>query len=306
MKEIHLGLFQESQNRFAVALHADASPFALQEFWIDDGSVRFGENGMPVLDLADAGNSDLRAMIQFTLHKLQEAGAESIDAFLMSLNTSSDWVQMTVIPNGTAASRALTAMMGFAPIPCIRFDEELIVYVRHALPPESRGLSLWHIVHPALLLQCAEIFYPGSPTAADSCASLAARPELLDYLTALGETFSITDIEQTAAAGQTEPTSVIAGATDIFGSNGYQLYRLSLSERAIANAALLNVSYLRARAQHAKGLLERTRNRTGMSAGDEYRANQVDHLSHHLAILHVCAEFGIDLSVEPFKADSEE
>jgi len=199
MKKTHLGLFQVSQNRFAVAMHnAEDQPLMYQEFSIADATVRFDEDGRPVTHLSESENSDLHAMTQSTLQSLEKADSKSIDASLMSLNTSRTGISMTRIRNGTAAYRVVLAMMMFAPLACNRFDEEEIMYVRQMLDLEARSPSYLHIVHPALVLQCAEIFYPHSPSPADSCASLAARPELLDYLTALGDTFSITDIEQLA------------------------------------------------------------------------------------------------------------
>ena len=83
------------------------------------------------------------------------------------------------------------------------------------------------------------------------------------------------------------------------------MYRVQLSERSVARAEQLAVSYARAKTRHAAGLRSRPP-REGLSQQAlDFRKRQIDHMSHHLALLALCAEYGIGLWSCPMGADAD-
>jgi len=150
------------------------------------------------------------------------------------------------------------------------------------------------MLQPCLAEQAAAIVFPDAPTPADGCAMLASRPGVVDYLLALGDTFSLTDIEQHARNKDMTLSMVVALARGLRQENLSWLYCMQLSKRAIANAELLGISYARAKTRRLAGL----RSRTPPNLPDEKRTywdGQVDRFAHHLAILELCVEYGIGL-----------
>ncbi len=168
----------------------------------------------------------------------------------------------------------------------------------------EKSLS-WRIVHHALVRQAATFVCPHEPTGADACAVFANRPGLVDYLVALGDTFSLADIEYLARIGQTTPSTVVAAALGFGGEDRSWLYRIRLSPRAIANQDLLGVTYARAKARHASGLRGRPIWRPLTQEQLDFRETQIERFAHHLAVLQLCSEFGIGLWSCPMSASDD-
>jgi hypothetical protein len=131
----------------------------------------------------------------------------------------------------------------------------------------------------------------------------------MDYLIALGDTFSLTDIEELARRRQTESHIVLALATG-WGFSGEDrdrnwLYRIKLSHRAIANKELLGIAYARAKARHLSALRHRPIWRPLTQEQLDYHERQIERFAHHLSVLQLCSEFGIGLWSQPMSGSDE-
>jgi hypothetical protein len=99
--------------------------------------------------------------------------------------------------------------------------------------------AAWHMLHPALAAQAAAIVFPDAPTGADGCALVAKRPGVVYYLMGTGDTFSLSDIEQLGRRHEVSASIVLAVARGVQGEDRSWMYRVKLSERAVARAGLL-------------------------------------------------------------------
>lgn len=298
MNTIRLGLFQESTDRFAVALHADTAPARLhQEFTARDlraALVERPEGGASVqlLNLP----AEVASARELVVNAISRDPDTVVTGGVMALQTSSDWWNMTVLRDSAPGYHVALA---FASYPLrATFSEGRIVHIAHEDAGLQDGQSAWYMLQPCLAEQAAAIVFPDAPTPADGCALLASRPGVVDYLLALGDTFSLTDIEQLARSKQLVPSMVVAMARGLRQEDLSWLYCVKLSERAIANAGLLAVSYARAKTRRMAGL----RSRTPPNLSEEklhYWDGQVNRFAHHLAILELCVEYGIGLSSCP-------
>jgi hypothetical protein len=304
MSTIRLGLFQESTDRFALAIHADTAPARVyQEFSARDlraALVERPEGGASVQLLT------LPAEVAAARDLVFDANSRDPDSFVsggvMALTTFSDWWNMTVLRDSAPGYHVALAF-SFYPLR-VTFAEGRIVHVAHEDAGLQDGQPAWYMLQPCLAEQAAAIVFPDAPTPADGCASLASRPGVVDYLLGLGDTFSLTDIEQLARNKQLTPSMVVAAARGLRQEDLSWLYCVKLSERAIASAGLLAVSYARAKTRRMAGL----RSRTPPNLPDEklrYWDAQVNRFAHHLAILELCVEYGIGLSSCPMSRAGE-
>ena len=298
MNTLRLGLFQESTDRFALALHADTAPArAYQEFSARDlraALVERPEGGASVQMLT------LPAEVASARDLVFDASSRDPDTVatggVMALQTSSDWWNMTVLRDSAPGYHVALAF-SFYPLR-VTFGEGRIVHVAHEDAGLIDGQRAWYMLQPCLAEQAAAIVFPDALTPADGCALLASRPGVVDYLLALGDTFSLADIEQLAHNKQVTPSMVVAMARGLRQEDLSWLYCVKLSERAVASAGLLAVSYARAKTRRMTGL----RSRTPPNLSDEklrYWDQQVNRFAHHLAILELCVEYGIGLSSCP-------
>lgn len=297
MSTIQLGLFQESTDRFALAVHADTVPACTyQEFNARD--LRAALVQRP--EGASVQLLNLPAEVAAARNLVFDANSRDPDSFVsggvMALTTSSDWWNMTVLRDSAPGYHVALA---FSLYPLrVSFGEGRLVHVTYEDAKPKDPQPAWYMLQPCLAEQAAAIVFPDAPTPADGCALLASRPGVVDYLLGLGDTFSFTDIEQLARDKQLTPSMVVAMARGLRQENLSWLYCVKLSERAVANAGLLAVSYARAKTQRMAGL----RARTPPDLSDEklrYWDGQVNRFAHHLAILELCVEYGIGLSSCP-------
>ena len=297
---IRLGLFQESTDHFALAIHADTDPKRLfAEF--DAANLHASiaqqedESIHVVVDRLNAEVDEARNML---FQRMQSEEGGTVEAGVMALDTATDSWALTLLRNDMPSYHVALAFVSI-PLQAI-ISPEALIYKSYELAGQSKKFVSWRILQPALLTQCAKIFYPYATTGADACALLANRHGILDYLMGLGETFSLADIEQLAALHQLTPSSVIAMASSgLSGENLSWIYQIQLSQRAVENRALLPVSYARAKSQHATGLRARPM-RPGLTEDQlEYYEHQIDRFAHHLAVLELCEEYGIGLRSAP-------
>jgi hypothetical protein len=298
MNTIRLGLFQESTDRFALALHADTAPARVyQEFSARDlraALVERPEGGASVQLLT------LPAEVASARDLVFDASSRDSDSVVtggvMAVETFSDWWNMTVLRDSAPGYHVALAF-SFYPLR-VSFREDRLVHVAHEDAGLIDGQRAWYMLQPCLAEQAAAIVFPEAPTPADGCALLASRPGVVDYLLGLGDTFSLADIEQLARNKQVTPSMVAAQARGLRQEDLSWLYCVKLSERAVASAGLLAVSYARAKTRRMAGL----RSRTPPNLSDEklrYWDGQVNRFAHHLAILELCVEYGIGLSSCP-------
>lgn len=298
MSTIRLGLFQESTDRFALAIHADAAPARVfQEFDARDLRAALVERpgGGATVQLLTLP-AEVAAARDLVFDANSRYPDSVVSGGVMALTTSSDWWNMTVLRDSAPGYHVALA---FSLYPLrVTFGDGRIVHVAHEDAGLQDGQPAWYMLQPCVAEQAAAIVFPAVPTPADGCALLASRPGVVDYLLALGDTFSLSDIEQLARSRQLTPSMVVAGARGPRQEDLSWLYCLKLSERAVASAGLLAVSYARAKKQRMAGL----RTRTPPNLPDEKRRYwdaQVDRFAHHLAILELCVEYGIGLSSCP-------
>jgi hypothetical protein len=304
MNSIRLGLFQESTDRFALALHADTAPARVyQEFAARDLRAAIVERpdggaSMEVLTLP-AEVAQARDLIFDANDRNPE---NVVTGGLMALETFSDSWNMTRL-NDSAPGYHVALAFSIYPLR-VMFGEGSLVHVGYEAALLRDTNPAWHMLHPCLVKQTAAILFPDAPTGADACALLANRPGVVAYLMAVGDAFSLSDIEQLARGHQVTSSIVVANGQGIRRENLSWLYRVKLSERAVASAELLAVSYARAKEQRMAGL--RKRQPEGIS-GDKltFRNAQVERFAHHLALLALCVEYGIGLWSCPMSADSE-
>ena len=298
MNTIRLGLLQESTDRFALALHADTAPArAYQEFSARDlraALVERPEGGASVQLLT------LPAEVASARDLVFDASSHDSDSVVtggvMAVETFSDWWNMTVLRDSAPGYHVALAF-SFYPLR-VSSREGRLVHVAHEDAGLIDGQRAWYMLQPCLAEQAAAIVFPDAPTPADGCALLASRPGVVDYLLGLGDTFSLADIEQLARNKQVIPSMVVAAARGLRQEDLSWLYCVKLSERAVASAGLLAVSYARAKTRRMAGL----RSRTPPNLPDEklrYWDGQVNRFAHHLAILELCVEYGIGLSSCP-------
>ena len=222
---------------------------------------------------------------------------------VMALETFSDWWNMTLLRDSAPGYHVALAF-SFYPLR-VSFGKGTLLHLAYEVDEPKDAGAAWYMLQPSLVEQTAAIVFPDAPTGADACALLATRPGVVDYLMGLGDTFSLTDIEQLARSHQVTSSTVIAGAQGIRGEDVSWLYRVKLSERAVASAGLLAVSYARAKARRIAGL--RRRQPEGLSDDKlKYSNAQIERFAHHLALLELCVEYGIGLWSCPMSADRGE
>jgi hypothetical protein len=294
MNAIRLGLFQESNDRFALVLHADTAPLRVyQEFSAGDlraALVERPEGGASV-ELMTVP-AEVAAARELVFDATARDPDSVVTGGVMAVETSSDWWNMTVLCDSAAGYHVALAF-SFYPLR-VMFGEDRLIHLGY----EAAGLRdadhAWFMLQPCLVEQTAAIVLPDAPSGADACALLANRPGVVNYLMGLGDTFSLADIEQLARSGQVMQSFVGAQARDLRNEDVTWLYRIKLSERAVASAGLLAVSYARAKARRMAGL--RSRTPPNLSAEKlRYRDAQINRFAHHLAILELCTEYGIGL-----------
>jgi hypothetical protein len=305
MNAIRLGLFQESADRFAFAVHADTTPArSYQEFSARDlraALVQRPEGKSVQVLTAPAEVAQAGAMV----FDADARDPESVvTGGVMALETFSDWWNMTVLRDSTPGYHVALAFSTFYPLR-VSFGEGNLMYVAYEAAEQRDTDPAWYMLQPSLVEQTAAIVFPDAPTSADACALLANRPGVVDYLMALGDTFSLSDIEQLARFHQLTPSIVVALAEGIRREDRSWLYRVKLSERAVASAGLLAVSYARAKARRIAGL--RSRTPPNLSADKlRYREAQINRFGHHLALLELCVGYGIGLWSCPMSANRDE
>jgi hypothetical protein len=304
MNAIRLGLFQESADRFALALHADTTPArSYQEFSARDlraALVQRPEGASVQLLTVPAEVAQARDMV-FDANKRDPESF--VTGGVMALETFSDWWNMTVLRDSAPGYHVALAF-SFYPLR-VSFGEGGLAYVAYEAAEQRDTDPAWYMLQPSLVEQTAAIVFPDAPTSADACALLTNRPGVVDYLMALGDTFSLSDIEMLARGHQLTPSIVVANAQGIRREDRSWLYRVKLSERAVASAGLLAVSYARAKARRIAGL--RSRTPPNLSADKlRYREAQINRFGHHLALLELCVEYGIGLWSCPMSANRDE
>ena len=306
MNTLRLGLFQESTDRFAFALHADgASTRLYQEF--DARNLRAAlvarpDGGASVqLEAVPAEVAQARNLVFETMSRDPES---AVTGAVMALDSVSDSWNLTVLRDSAPGYHVALAF-SFYPLR-VSFGEGSLIHVAYEAAAERDAGAEWHMLHPALAAQAAAIVFPDAPTGADGCALLAKRPGVVDYLMGLGSTFSLSDIEQLARSHQVTASIVLAAALGPQGEDRSWMYRVKLGERAVAGAGLLAVSYARAKTRHIAGLRSRPP-RDGLREEQlQFREAQIDRFAHHLALLELCVEFGIGLWSCPLSAAPDE
>jgi hypothetical protein len=272
-----------------------SSPPAICATWAEqvDGSQQ--------LELTGVNPAVAEARRTFLQHARNGENA-FVSGAVMALETASDSWLFTLLRSDMPGYHVA---LGFSFVPLlatIRADELVHVPLEVVVDPPQD--PTWRILHPALAKQAAEIVCPDAATGADACARLAGQPGVMDYLLALGNTFSLTDIEQFARMGQSESSVVVAAAHGFQGEDHW-LYRIRLSQRAIASAERLAVTYARARARHASGLGDHPIRHALTEQQREYHDRQIGRFAHHLAVLDLCWQFGIGLSSCPMSRSDD-
>ena len=236
--------------------------------------------------------------------RMQSEEDGTVEAGVMALDTSTDSWAVTLLRNDMPSYHVALA---FALIPLqAMILPEALLYKSYETTGRGNNVVSWGILQPAVLTQCAKIFYPHTTTGADACAHLATQPGILDYLAGLGATFSLADIEQLANLRQITLSVVIADASGFSGEDLSWIYGIQMSPRGIDSKELLPFSYARAKSQHAAGLRARPV-RPGLDVEQlEYYERQIDRFAHHLAVLELCKEYGIGLWSAPMARPENE
>jgi len=305
MNNIRLGLFQESSDQFAVALHSDAEPDRLYWRFSAHGlcaAVVEGPEGSVSVELVAV--PDEVAQVRNLVRDARSRDPDSvITGGVMALDSFSDSWNLTVLKDSAPGYHVALAF-SFYPLRGSLGKGNLVQVGYEESATRDAGAA-WAMLHPALAAQASAIFFPDAPTVADGCARLADCPGIVDYLVGMGHTFSLADIEQLARAHQVSSSVVIAAATGLEGEDRSWMYRVKLSEHAIANAGLLAVSYARAKTRHIAGLHRRPP-REGLGEQQfQLREVQIGRFAHHLALLELCAEYGIGLWSRPVSGDAD-
>jgi hypothetical protein len=302
---MRLGIYQNSVDRFGFAIHADSEPTrAYAEFAAGDlrASWTEQEDGGMKLELAGANAAVEEARRMFLARVGNERDA-SVEGAVMALDTASDGWFFTRLGSNMPGYHVA---MAFAFVPLVAtIGDHGLIHVPFEMATNRETSASWRIVHHALVRQAAAIVCPHEPTGADACALLASRSGLVDYLVALGDTFSLTDITELASRRQTAPSIVIAAAKGLSGEDRSWLYRIKLSPRGIANQDLLAVTYARAKARHSSGLRGRPIWQPLSQNQLDYHERQIERFAHHLAVLQLCSEFGIGLWSHPMSASDD-
>lgn len=302
---MRLGIYQNSVDRFGFAIHADHEPTrAYAEFAAGDlrASWTEQEDGGMKLELADA-NAAVEEARRMFLARVENDRDASVEGAVMALDTASDWWAFTRLRSNMPAYHVAMAF-SFVPL-VVTFGDHGLIHAPFEMAANRETSVSWRIVYQALVSQAAAIVCPHEPTGADACAFLASRPGFMDYLVALGDTFSLADIEGLARSRQTESSMVIALAKGLSGEDRSWLYRIKLSHRAIANQDLLGVTYARAKARHSSGLRRRPIWQPLTQDQLDYHEKQIDRFAHHLAVLQLCSEFGIGLWSQPMSGSDD-
>ncbi|MEP6610114.1 MAG: hypothetical protein ABJA83_15765 [Burkholderiaceae bacterium] len=245
MTTIRLGLFQESTDRFTFALHADTSPMRLyQEFSAHDLRTaimeRPGSGASVQLVSVPAEVSQIRDLV---FERMSREPESIVTGGMMALDTVSDSWHLTVLRDFMPSYHVALAF-SFFPLR-VSFGEGNLVHNAYDVAPEADAGAAWYMLCPAVAAQAASIVFRDAPTGADACALLAKYPGVVRYLLGLGDTFSLSDVEQLARRRQVTSSVVSAAAQSSDGEDRSWLYRVKLSERAVASAELLAVSYAR-------------------------------------------------------------
>jgi hypothetical protein len=304
MNAIRLGLIQESTDRFAFALHADAPRTRLfREFGARD--LRAG-----LVEQPDGGASIELGTLPEEVAHIREAFFEAmardpesvVTGGVMALDTASDSWNLTVARDSAPAYHVALAF-SFFPLRA-SLGEGRLLHVGYEVASARDVGAAWRLLHPSIAVQAAAILFPDAPTGADACALLAGREGVSDFLMGMGDTFSLADIECLARSNQVTSSVVLAAARGGQGEDRSWLYRVKLSERAVAQEGLLAVSYARARVRHGAGLRSRPPRADLRAEQRAFREAQIERFAHHLALLELCVEYGIGLWSCPASADS--
>jgi hypothetical protein len=300
-----LGIYQNSVDQFGVTIHAECEPkrgyatFASGDL---NASCTEQEDGSMNLQIAGA-NASVEEARHMIMRSMENDANMPVKGAVMALDTASDsWLFTRLLRSMPAYHVAMA--FAFVPLTATFRDDGLIQLGFEMVTNVEKSIS-WRIVHHALVKQAAAIVCPGEPTGADACAVLARRQGVVDYLMAWGDTFSLSDIEMLARMRQTEPSVVIASARGFGGEDRSWLYRIKLSEHAIANQDLFAVTYARVKAKHISGLRGRPIWRPLAQEQLRYQERQIERFAHQLAVLQLCSEFGIGLWSCPMSASDD-
>lgn len=306
MNTIRLGLFQESSDRFALALHADVVPKRLyRQFGARDlrAAVVARPDGDASVQLVTvpAEVAQARDLIFETMSR--DPGSV-VTGGVMALDTFSDSWNLSVLRDSAPGYHVALAF-SFYPLR-VSFGEGSLIQIGYDVAAQRDRVAAWYMLNPALAAQAAAIVFPDAPTVADACALLANRPGVVDYLMGMGDTFSLSDIEQLARSRQVTASIVLAAAQGAEGEDRSWLYRVKLSERAVAHAGLFAVSYARAKARHIAGLRSRPP-RDSLRGGQlQFHEVQIGRFAHHLALLELCVAYGIGLWSCPMSVNDDD
>jgi hypothetical protein len=306
MNNIRLGLFQESSDQFALAVHADVLPQPLYaQFHTQDLRVAIveGQDGVSSVELVTV--PDQVAQARDLIHEVRSRHPDSrISGGVMALESFSDSWNLMVLRDSAPGYHVALA---FSLYPLrVSFGEGTLFQIGYEEAAAPNGGTAWNMLNSALAAQAIAIFFPDAPTLADGCARLADRPGVVDYLLGMGDPFSLTDIEQLARLGQGTASFVAAMAEGMQGEDRTWMYQVKLSERAIASAGLLAVSYARAKVRHLAGLRGRPPRTDLRDERLRFREMQIERFAHHLALLELCAEYGIGLWSRPMSRGNDD
>lgn len=299
-----MGLHQLSAERFAFAVHEQGSASAaVHEF--DAGALR-----MALVQHAEGGAGAVSQGMPSEVARARDALFErmhrdpdcGVTGAVMSLRSASDSWHMTVLPKDSPGWHVALAF-SFFPLPIV-VSEQGLVHLSYSRSPAAVPYAApgWNLLHPAVAQQAAAIVLPDAHSAAEGIARLAGRPGLVSYLLGMGDTFSLSDVEQLARTGQTTASIVLALASGLQGEDRTWMYQVRLSERALSQAGQFALVYARAKSHHLEALARHPA-RDGLDRHQlEIREAHIVRFAHHLALLQLCAEFGIGLWSCPMSA----
>jgi hypothetical protein len=298
------GLYQESVERFALAIHHQGEPSReYTEFTAGDLRASWTDTEDSGVKIELAGSTPaLDSARRLCMERLEDSGT-SLQGAVMALDTASDSWVLTRLRSDMPGYHVAMAfsfvpfrvtLAGDVGAQALR-SQPAWWHIPFELAPWADKPVTWRLLHPALAMQAAAIVRPDVQAGADACAILAARPGLLDYLLALGDTFSLADIEQLARSRQSTPSMVIAQAHGFDGEDRSWFYKVKLGRRAIDQQELLAVTYGRARARHASSLRRRATWGTLTAEQRDFREREIERFAHHLSLLELCSHFGIGL-----------
>src|SRR5882724_6556046 len=164
MNTIRLGLFQESSDRFALALHADVAPERLYcQFGARDlrAAVVSGADGSASVQLATVPAEVAQAR-ELVFEAMSRDPGGVVTGGVMALDSFSDSWSLTVLRDSAPGYHVALAF-SFYPLR-ISFGEGSLIHLGYEVATENDAGATWYMLHPAVAAQAAPVIFPEAPT----------------------------------------------------------------------------------------------------------------------------------------------